>query len=255
MALDFTPKVRWSLIAAALGGLSFFLPWVGFSAVFSSNVFGGESPAQLLAGLVTPLDPRTLADPAYQTWAVQTAVGAGVWTIGAILFASGCVLVLAQTFESIRWAGWAMLLGAGMSVIAILSFPRSLTVAAGTVYVGPSVGLWMGITASLVALIPFFKRESEDDWIRKAEAHFITQDPLTLHLRALNAGLTPTTAAPHPELRLDSSVPTPAPPTPARRFCPACGRWYLGGETACGRDGTPLKPVVTDDAEATLRPS
>ena len=146
-----------------------------------------------------------------------------------------------------------MVFGSALSLAGILSFSTTFTSSAGLrLGVGPSIGVYVAILASLLAAVPFFRRDEQDRWVRGPR---VAPDPTgyTQFLNSVNArqgsnGLpTPALASFPAEVPSGPSSPLAVPAAaPSRRFCPACGRWYLGEESFCPWDSTPLRAVAAD---------
>lgn len=252
--VDLTPKGKLSLTAAGLGLFSLLLPWVMFTGSKGfATAFSWESPLQLLASLVSPPTSSASTDPAILAWEREAAVGTGLWIIGTIVFALGCLLLIAQAFASIRWAGFQVMAGSVISLVGILSFSTSFTTYADvTISIGPTFGLLLAFIASLVALLPFFRTAGADRWFRVPP---VASDPVGF-TRALESLHSPrfvyAAPFPPPAAAVPGAPSGPSPPSSivaanlTRRFCPECGHWYLDGEEVCPRDRTPLKPVRAD---------
>lgn len=255
-----TPKGQYSIAAAILGLFSFVLPWISFTlSNGAASASSGESPLTLLSDLVTapPVSPAT--DSAILAWQRMAEAGIGVWVVGAVIFLVACFVTLAQSFESTRTGGVWMLLGVLVSAAGILAVSVQFRTDAGFLAtVGPSAGLGLAVIASLVALVPAFKVDGEDRWVRDPWDRGWLQPALPPNPTAPGRhGATPQAtpnrapfAAPPADVT-PTAVPSPsvtAAEVPERRFCPECGAWYLAGESACPRDGSSLKPVGESDA-------
>ncbi len=254
--VQLTPKGKYSIAAALLGLFSFVLPWIAFTisngVAYRTN---GESPATLLSDLVTAPRVTPTTDSAILAWERAAEAGYGVWVVGAVMFLVACFVTLVQAFESYRWGGFWMLLGALVSTGGIVGMSAQFTTDAGyTATVGPSVGIGLAVIASLVALVPAFKVDPRDRWVRDPQDRGWVRMAAPPLFSSPSSGYVvpqPTSPPPGPATTprtegTGQAIPPPSaagPPVTERRFCPECGAWYLAGEAACPRDGSPLKPV------------
>ncbi len=236
--VEITPKGKYFIAAAILGLISYVLPWITFTLSNGvASAISGESPATLLSDLVTAPRVTPTTDAAIIAWQQATQAEFGTWIAGAVIFLVACFVTLFQAFESGRWGGFWMLLGTLVSTAGILGMSAQFTTDAGyTATVGPSLGIGLAVIACLVALVPAFKVEVEDRWVRDAVGHGWVR---TTELPPLSHPAQSSMAMPLHSPSTQAATPS----APERRFCPECGAWYLSGEVVCPRDGTTLKPV------------